>query len=316
VRLIRGLHNLRAGEFATGSAVSIGKYDGVHLGHRKVLAGLVEKARELAVPAVAVIFEPLPQEYFARLAGKPVPARLGNLRERLTDLADCGLDAVLLLKFDARFPQWPAADFIDQLLVRGLGTRYLVVGDDFRFGAGREGDFDLLTQAGAEQGFSVTATATCEADGLRVSSGRIREALAANDLDLAKRLLGRPWRVQGRVIHGDARGRQLGWPTANVRMGRECAPVRGVFAVEVSGGGLLGAPAMANLGLRPTVDGHSESLEVHIFDLPKETDLYGQILDVEFRHHLRDEVKFDSLDALKAQINRDAQVARDWFSSN
>ena len=230
MELIRGLYNLRPRHCRC--VATIGNFDGVHLGHQAVLGQLAEKAAELGLPAVVVSFEPQPQEFFARV---PVPARLTRFREKMQALRRYSVSRVVCLRFNRALADMPAQDFIQKLLVEGLAAHYLVVGDDFRFGHQRQGDFATLQAAGAKHGFQVANMHTFSVDNIRVSSTRIREALSAGDFTTAEKLLGRPYRMSGRVAHGDKRGRQLGFPTANIHLHRQAAPLQGIFAVEVFG---------------------------------------------------------------------------------
>jgi len=303
LELIRGKHNLRPEH--RGSAVTIGNFDGLHLGHRAVLGGLIEAARARALPTVVMSFEPTPREYFM---GAAAPPRLARFREKYQALTAQGIDRLFCARFDALMAALSPEDFIREYLVAGLGTRYLVIGDDFRFGRDRAGDFDTLCRAGQHYGFEVADTPTCRVDGLRVSSTAVRQALAEGDLGLATRLLGRHYGMSGRVIEGRRRGRELGFPTANLRPGRRVLPVTGVFAVLVRGVAEHPWPAVANLGVRPTVEGTEPLLEVHLFDFSG--DLYGRRITVDFVARLRDEQRFEDLDALAAQMRRDAGQAR------
>lgn len=308
MELIRGLHNLRPRHH--GCVATIGNFDGVHLGHQAVLGQLAEKAEEMALPATVITFEPQPQEYFAPGNAKP---RLTRLREKLMALRRYSVDRVLCLQFNGALATMSAAEFIDRILLQGLGVRYLVVGDDFRFGQQRAGDFAMLQQAGSEHGFQVVNMHTFDIEDQRVSSTRIREALAGGDLSMAEKLLGRPYRMSGRVAHGDKRGRTIGFPTANIHLHRKATPVEGVFAVEMFG--IEGEPVagVANVGTRPTVDGTRSLLEVHLFDFRK--DIYGCHVHVNFVHKIRDERRFDSFEALKQQILKDAEDARLFFAA-
>ncbi|WP_297526653.1 bifunctional riboflavin kinase/FAD synthetase [Thiohalobacter sp.] len=308
MRLIRGLHNIRPDD--RGCAATIGNFDGVHLGHQAVLGQVAERAGELGLPSTVITFEPQPQEYFA--AGE-APPRLTRLREKVSALRRYGVERVLVLPFGPKLAALGAADFVQRVLVDGLQVRYLVVGDDFRFGRGREGDFEFLRRAGERHGFQVVHMHTFEIDGARVSSTRVREALAAGDLAGAERLLGRPYRMQGRVAHGDKRGRTIGFPTANLFLHRRRSPLSGVFAVEMFGLEQEPVAGVANVGTRPTVDGTRALLEVHLFDFDR--DIYGRHVAVEFAHKLRDEMRFDAFEALKAQIGNDVREARDWFAA-
>ena len=322
MRLIRGLHNLR--EQDRGCVATIGNFDGVHLGHRSVFQRLLQRGRELRLPATVITFEPQPLEYFQPDAA---PARLTRLREKLSAIHADGIDRVMLLEFGPRLAAMPADVFIEQLLVQGLGVRYLLVGDDFRFGRNRGGDFALLAAAGRQHGFRVENLHTITHGEERISSTRVREALEHGDLDQARHLLGRGYAMCGRVTHGDKRGRSIGFPTANLPLHRRVSPLGGVYAVAVQdldGGRLPAArpahwrhrwghrwPAVANVGRRPTVNGQDVRLEVHLFDF--DGDLYGAHLEVEFRLKLRTEQRFASFDALKQQIQRDAAAAREFL---
>ncbi len=302
--LVRGVHNIR--DRHCGCVATIGNFDGVHAGHQAVLERLRAVGRRHQLPVVVITFEPYPAEYFQ---GEGAPARLTSLREKWRLVRDLGADRLICLHFNGRLANMSAAEFVDEILVRQLGIRHLIVGDDFRFGRGREGDFAFLRQAGDRHGFDVESTPTYELDGERVSSTRVRCALAEGRLDEAERLLRRPYAITGRVVHGDKLGRQLGYPTANLRF-RRPPPLRGIFAVEVEGveGARFG---VASLGTRPTVDGTRTLLEVYLFDYAAE--LYGQVVTVVFRRRLREERRFDSVDALAEQIGRDADAAREYF---
>lgn len=306
MELIRGAHNLRPRH--RGTVATIGNFDGLHLGHQAVLGQLAEKAAELGLPTTVISFEPLPREYFL---GDKAPPRLQRFRDKFLALRRFSVDRLLCLRFDHRLAEQEASDFVEDLLVNRLGVKYLVVGDDFRFGRKRSGDFQLLRTLGERHGFQVAHMHSFQVDGVRVSSTRIREALAAGDMGTAQKLLGRPYRLNGRVAHGDKRGRTIGFPTANLRMGPRPLAVRGVYAVEVFG--LDGDPVrgVANVGTRPTVGGLENRLEVHLFDV--DGDLYGRDLHVDLLARLREERRFESLDALKAQIARDTQQARQYF---
>lgn len=307
MELIRGFHNLQPRH--RGCVATIGNFDGVHLGHQAVLGQLAEAAGRLSLPTVVITFEPQPQEYFGATAETP---RLTRLREKLQALRRYSVDRVLCLPFNRRLADWSAREFIDKLLVEGLDVKYLVVGDDFRFGHQRQGDFALLKQAGERYGFQVVSMHSFHVDGERVSSTRVREALAQGDMRTAEKLLGRTYRMSGRVARGDRRGRELGFPTANIHLHRRATPVRGVFAVEMFG--VSGEPVagVANVGTRPTIDGTRTLLEVHLFDFA--ADIYGAYVEVVFLHKLRDEVRFASLEALKQQIALDVEAARRFFA--
>ncbi|WP_160154513.1 bifunctional riboflavin kinase/FAD synthetase [Microbulbifer sp. ALW1] len=314
--LIRGLHNLRPGH--RECVATIGSFDGVHLGHQAIISQLRARAAERKLPSVAIIFEPQPHEYFS---GEKAPARLMRFKEKVLALFDAGVDRVLCLQFNERLRSLGAEAFIQQVLVDGLGVRHLVVGDDFRFGCDRSGDYRLLQKAGADAGFTVEDTATLEIAGERVSSTRIREALQNADFALAEQLLGKPYRITGLVARGRALGRQLGAPTANVRLHRYRSPLVGVYTVTAKrtdgspmSGSCMEVAGVANVGFRPTVEGEGAKplLEVHLFDFSG--DLYGREIAVTFCHKLRDEEKFESLEILKQKIAEDIENAKAWFA--
>ncbi|MCC5885414.1 MAG: bifunctional riboflavin kinase/FAD synthetase [Gammaproteobacteria bacterium] len=307
MEIIRGMHNLR--DRHRGCVATIGNFDGVHRGHKALLAELKAKGRALGVPTTLITFEPQPREYFR---GREVPARLTRLREKLHLLEQAGVDRVLCLPFNEKLAAMSAAAIIDDLLVGALGVRDLMVGDDFRFGHNREGDFALLKAAGARHGFAVDQLDTLALAEQRVSSTRVREALSAGDLELAEELLGHRYFIAGRVVYGRQLGRQLGIPTANVPLKRYRAALEGVFAVEVSGLGPV-RQGVANIGIRPTVDGREPLLEVHLFDFSG--DIYGRLITTTFRHKIREEWKFESIDALKTRIDVDIGLSREFFAS-
>lgn len=292
-----------------GCVATIGNFDGVHLGHRAVIAQLRQRSAELGLRSMVVVFEPQPQEYFR---GEEAPARLAPLRDKLALLSELGVDYLLCLRFNQSLARTSADDFIRELLVDELDVRHLVVGDDFRFGRGRAGDFPTLVEAGKRYGFSVEEADTYQVDGARVSSTRIRDTLRAGDFEQAGRLLGRPFRIAGRVIHGDKRGRQWGFPTANIAMGRRRLPFTGIYAVEVFGIGEQPRKAVASIGVRPTVPGPTRAL-LEVFLLDFEGDLYGKRLEVGFLEKIRDEERFDNFDALRAQMALDVERAEDLF---
>ncbi|MFL1482968.1 bifunctional riboflavin kinase/FAD synthetase [Marinobacter sp. LN3S78] len=316
MRLIRGLTNLKLlsrredSVLSQGCVATVGNFDGVHLGHQTILEQVKEKADQLGVPSVVMVFEPQPREFFQ---GDEAPPRLTGWRQKFETLLASGVDIVLCLKFDETFRSYSAMGFIDDVLIDGLKVRHLVVGDDFRFGCDRAGDFRLLQQVGGEAGYTVENTRTVTVEGDRVSSTRIRNALLDNRLELAGQLLGRPYAITGRVVYGRQLGRTIGAPTANILLGR-MAPLQGVYVVAVALPDGRQLDGVANIGLRPTVDGRQPSLEVHIFDFAGT--LYGQRIDVSFRHPLRDEIKFDSIDELKDQIARDLEDARAWIADH
>ena len=305
MELIRGIHNLRAEH--VGCVLTIGNFDGVHRGHQAVLSRLQEQAVQLGLPSCVMVFEPQPLEFFAR---EKAPARLSRLRDKYEAIAALNIDRLLCVKFDHAFAELTAAEFIEQILVRKLAVRFLVIGDDFRFGLQRRGDFALLVEAGRQYGFQVLSTDTLLHDQQRVSSTLLREALREGRLEDVTQMLGHPYTITGRVAHGAKLGRTIGFPTANIHLKRLVVPVQGVYAVQV-----LIADAIhfgvANIGFRPTVNGTRSQLEVHIFDF--KGDLYGKQLQIQVCHKLRDEQKFPSFSALQTQITMDARQARQWF---
>jgi riboflavin kinase / FMN adenylyltransferase len=306
MELIRGIHNIRARHH--GCVLTIGNFDGVHRGHLVLLEQLKREGRRLGLPVMTMIFEPQPLELFA---ADKAPARLTRLRDKARYLAEAGVDYLLCIKFDSRFAANTAQAFVAQLLVEKLGVKFLTVGDDFRFGAGRQGDFQLLQQAGAEFGFDVIGTDSFCDGGLRISSTVIRQALYDDDLALAEALLGHPYSISGRVVHGDELGRTIGFPTANLPLKRLVAPVKGVYAVDVYGLDPKSLPGVANIGTRPTIAGIRQQLEVYLLDVTM--DLYGRHIDVVLRAKLRNEQRFASLDVLKQQIANDVVAARTFF---
>jgi len=288
---------------------TIGNFDGVHIGHHAVLNQLKKKAIELCLPTTVITFEPQPQEYFSP---DDVPPRLTRLREKILAVREHAIDRMLCVRFNRAFANLSADEFIRQVLVDGLAIKYLVVGDDFRFGKQRVGNFNLLLDAGRQFGFEVERTATYYQDDLRVSSTRIRNALSEGGLECAKKLLDRHYGMCGRVAHGDKRGRTIGFPTANIYLHRQETPLKGVFAVKMEGLGETAITGIANIGSRPTVDGTRTLLEVHLFDFDR--DIYGAYVNVTFLKKIRDEKRFESFDDLKEQIQRDVQVAKQFHA--
>jgi riboflavin kinase/FMN adenylyltransferase len=307
MELVRGLHNISRRH--RGCVLTVGNYDGVHLGHQKMIGALKTRAVELRSAATVLVFEPSSKEF---IDPEGAPPRLTRWREKFLALAAQGVDRLVTLRFDEYMRAMTPECFVDELIVAALGTRHIVVGNDFRYGCNAGGTIDSLRAAGAARGFGVEQIAPFVVDGVRVSSTAIRERLAESDFAGAKRLLGRPYRMLGRVVHGRELGRTLGFPTANVRIMRRKPPVQGVMAVRVFGIEANAMTAVASLGTRPTVDGTDMLLEVHVFDFAGE--LYGREIEVEFVAKLRDEVKFDSLDALTVQMKVDAAQARDLLS--
>lgn len=307
LQLIRGLHNLRQQQHQK-CVLTIGKFDGVHLGHQAVIVNLVEKAKELGLASTVMIFEPQPEEVFAPLYA---PARLSRFRDKYQHFKALGIDRLVCVRFNPAFAGMSPESFIQDLLVEKLGVKFLVVGDDFRFGFQRRGNFEMLQEAGLHSGFNVVSTQSFKLANCRISSTEIRQALANSDFELAKEMLGRDFTIAGRVNHGDKKGRTIGFPTANVLLKRCKSPINGVFAVEV----IIGKQrykGVANIGNRPTVSGTRSQLEVHLFDFKQ--DLYGTFIEVAIKQKLRDEKKFDNFEELHQQIKRDAQAARDIFN--
>lgn len=292
--------------------LTIGNFDGVHRGHQALLAHVTARARAGGRPSAVMTFEPHPREFFAH---ERRPTRLTSLREKLELFQAAGVDRVYVCRFNARFAALGAQAFIDELLVRGLAVEHVIIGDDFRFGRGREGDFERLRAAGELYGFSVATLGTVVMDGERASSSAVREALEQDDLARAERLLGRPYAISGRVEHGLKLGRELGFPTANIQLKKRALPLAGVFAVTVTGGGLSDAPGAASVGVRPTLaDGLRPTCEVHVLD--RSIDLYGRHVSVRFCHKLRDEARYDGLDALRDAIAKDVADTRHWFAEH
>ena len=297
------------------SAVSIGNFDGVHRGHQAMLALLVHEARQRRLSACALTFEPHPRDYFAAARGRPelAPARVASLRDKLDGLAQCGVDRVVVLRFDAALASLEAEDFVRRVLVEALQTRYVLVGDDFRFGARRAGDYEMLDALGTYLGFEVARMNAYEVHAQRVSSSAVRSALAAGDMRLAASLLDRPYSVSGHVQHGAKLGRELGFPTLNLRFGHAHPAAQGIFAARVHG--LAAAPlqAVVSFGRRPSVDDSGRVLlEAYVLDWSG--DAYGKLVRVELLHKLRDEARYEGLQALTAAIAADVRHARDWFA--
>jgi riboflavin kinase/FMN adenylyltransferase len=322
MKIFRGYHHPR---LAAQCALTIGNFDGVHRGHQAMLALLKNEAQHRGVPSCVMSFEPHPRDYFAAVARKPelAPARIATLRDKLTELARCGIDQCVVLPFNARLASQPAEDFIGDVLVRGLGVRYALVGDDFRFGAKRTGDYAMLDAAGERLGFDVARMNSYEVSNTRVSSSAVREALAQGRMDRVAALLGRPYSISGHVVHGRKLGRELGFRTLNLRFSHWKPAASGIFAVQVFGLGPAPLPGVANLGIRPSLDpddvnGGRVLLETHCLDWPAALgteEAYGKIIRVELLHKLHDELKYDGLDSLKAGISRDCDDARAFFAA-
>jgi riboflavin kinase/FMN adenylyltransferase len=322
MQILRGFHHP---QIAEACAVTIGNFDGVHRGHQAMLALLNSEARHRGVPSCVMTFEPHPRDFFAAVHRKPelAPARVATLRDKLTELAKCGVDQCVILKFDARLAGLAPEAFVSDVLVGGLGAKYVLVGDDFRFGARRAGDYAMLDSAGGRYGFDVARMNSYEVHGLRVSSSAVREALVRGDMAGTAALLGRPYSISGHVVHGRKLGRELGFKTLNLRFAHWKPAASGIFAVLVHG--LDGGPleGVANLGIRPSLDpddinGGRVLLETHCLDWPAslgEEGAYGKIIQVELLHKLHDELRYDGLDALKAGIARDCEAARAFFAA-
>jgi riboflavin kinase/FMN adenylyltransferase len=309
MQLIRGLVHLRP--FVDGCVLTIGNFDGLHLGHRAVIKKLVARGEALGLPVVIMIFEPQPLEYFLK---DNEPARLSALRDKVIQFSGLPVDYLLIARFNRQFANVDAEQFIDDILIKKLNIKHLVIGDDFHFGKARRGNFAMLKDKGRLHGFTVDDTGSYLVEGFRVSSTLIRDALAEGDLVQAERLLGHSYSICGRVAHGDKRGRTLGFPTANIRLFRKNTPVNGVFAVTMTGIDGQEFRGIANVGTRPTVDGSSKVvLETHLFDFNQE--IYGRYVEVHFKHKIRDEVRFQSVDQLSSQIALDVLEAKRFFAA-
>jgi riboflavin kinase / FMN adenylyltransferase len=328
MQVFRGFHHPG---IAPACALTIGNFDGVHRGHQAMLALLSSEARHRGLPSCVMTFEPHPRDYFAARQGQPglAPARIATLRDKLGELARCGIDQTVVLRFDAAFAAQPPQAFVDDVLVRGLGTRYVLVGDDFRFGARRAGDYAMLDAAGTAAGFDVARMNSYEVGGLRVSSSAVREALAAGDMTRTATLLGRPYSISGHVVHGQKLGRNLGasradahdgFRTLNLRFGHARPAALGIYAVRVHGLGAAPLDGVASLGLRPTVDDSGRVLlETYVFEWPASLGAeggYGKLVRVELLHKLRDEARYDGLPALTAAIAQDVADARGWLAAH
>jgi riboflavin kinase / FMN adenylyltransferase len=309
MQLLRGVNHRKP--MFSEAAVTIGNFDGFHRGHQAVVSRLLAAADELRTQSVLITFEPLPLEFFAP---ERAPGRLQRLRDRIDFLRTTGLGAVWLMRFGARLANVPASDFVEDVLHRTLGARHILVGDDFRFGKGRGGDYSLLERMGRDLGFTVESTPTLSDGEGRISSTRVRAAAQAGDFDRVESLLGRRYGICGRVSHGDKRGRLLGFPTANVRLGAQPMALRGVFAGWLFTRDGRTFPSVTNIGWRPTVAGTEQRLEAHVLDASP--DLYGTLVRFEPLASIRGEQRFESLDALTAQIARDVDAARALFANH
>jgi riboflavin kinase/FMN adenylyltransferase len=319
MQVFRGFHHPG---IARACALTIGNFDGVHRGHQAMLALLHNEATHRGLPSCVLTFEPHPRDHFARLAGRPelAPARVAALRDKLSELQRCNVDQVVVLRFDQRLASLSPQAFIDNVLVQGLGARYVLVGDDFRFGAKRAGDYAMLDAAGDRQGFDVARMMSYEVHGLRVSSSAVRQALSDGDMAAAATLLGRAYSISGHVVHGRKLGRELGFRTLNLRFPHPKPAAMGIYVVRVMGLTPQPLPGVASLGVRPTVeDAGRVLLEVHCLEWPAPLGPdsgYGACVRVELLHKLHDERRYDSLEALREGIARDEADAREWFAQH
>lgn len=310
MRLISGIPHLQV--FNSGCVLTIGNFDGVHLGHKAVIKTLADRGKLLGLPVVIMLFEPQPLEYFL---GADAPPRLTRLREKVIQLAKLPVDDLVIVRFNKQLADYDAGQFIDEVLVKRLNVKHLVIGDDFRFGKARQGDFAMLMEKGKTRGFKVEDTGSLQLDGLRVSSTLIRNALAEGDLKAAEAMLGYPYSVCGRIVHGNKRGRTIGYPTANIKIARKNMPVSGVFAVTMRGIDEREIKGIANVGVRPTVDGSNKVvLETFLFDFDR--DIYGHKVTVDFMQKIRAERRFQAVDELKAQIVGDVAEAKKFFATH
>lgn len=311
MKVFRGLPNAASG---APCALTIGNFDGVHRGHQALLAQVREAADRLGVDAAVMTFEPHPREFFALIAGdlSRAPTRIASLRDKLESLEKAGIDRVIVEHFNAHFAEISPRDFVERVLVRGLHVKWLMVGNDFCYGARRAGNLETLIAAGKHFGFEVNLMPTVTNDGERISSSAVRAALASADFAQAARLLGHPYMISGHVIHGKKLGRTIGFPTLNLRVAHKRPALLGIFVVQVHGLASQPLPAVASIGVRPTVEDNGRVLlETHVFDYVQSC--YGKLIRVEFLHKLRDEEKYADLPTLTEAINRDAKQARDWF---
>jgi riboflavin kinase/FMN adenylyltransferase len=307
MRLIRGFSNLPI--FPNGCVLTIGNFDGVHLGHQAVIENLARRGRELNLPTTVMLFEPQPLEYFLV---DNAPSRLMRLREKILALNALPVDNVIIVRFDRTLANLEPEQFIDDILISKLNVKHLVIGDDFHFGKARRGNFNLLKEQGAQRGFSIEKSTSFRLNDVRISSTKIRDALNADDLAQARKFLGSDYSICGRVAQGDKLGRTLGFPTANIKMLRRNTPIRGVFAVTMTGVDNRLIQGVANVGIRPTVEGsHKVILETHLFDFNQ--DIYGHYVSVQFKQKLRHEMRFNSLEQLQAQIQLDVEAAKVFF---
>lgn len=309
MKLIRGLNNLR--HQIKSSVVTIGNFDGMHLGHQALIRELVKKSQSVNVPSVVITFEPQPNEFFSQQS--PV-SRLNRFREKWTSIKKFGVDYVLCIRFNKKFAAISAEDFVEKILVERLGIKAIIIGDDFRFGAKRKGDFNLLQKMGEQYNFETIKMSSFLLQEKRVSSTEVRNALAKSDFKLTHQLLGRPYELIGKVAHGEKRGRGMGYPTANINLHRKQVPITGIFAVRIKGINHQIYYGVAYIGIRSVFNGTRVILEVHIFDFDQT--IYGRNLQIEFLKKIRDDAHFDSVDALIAQIEKDAEAAKQFIQSH
>lgn len=302
MKIIRGLINLTP---ISGCALTIGNFDGVHLGHQAIIKKVVDRAKTLGVPSMVISFSPTPQQFFGK-----AQARLSSFRQKHQKLEALGVDIHLIIRFNEQLAKQGAVDFVNTLLVEKLSTQYCLIGDDFRFGAGRLGDFDLLTSLGKQHGFSVENTQSIELKGMRISSSNIRQCLSQGLFNEAEAMLGNPFAIEGKIISGQQLGRTINFPTINVAIKRRISPVLGVFAVRVQIADTW-HQGVCNVGSRPTVNGKGVLAEAFIFNFDQE--VYGQYAKIVLVHKIRSEQKFDSFDALRAQIQQDVDAAKEFF---
>lgn len=311
MKVFRGLPNAAS---RAPCALAIGNFDGVHRGHQALLARVCEAGARLQLDAAVMTFEPHPREFFARISGDPgrAPSRIANLRDKLQALAAAGIERVIVEHFNAHFASMTPQDFVENVLVQGLHVKWLIVGEDFCYGAKRAGNLATLVESGRKYGFEVETLGTITNDGARISSSAVRAALAAGDFDHANQLLGQPYAISGRVVHGKKLGRSLGFPTLNLRVTHKHPVLSGIFIVQVHGLAATPLPGVASLGLRPTVDDSGRVLlETHLFDYDQQC--YGKLVRVEFLKKLRDEEKYVDLPTLTDAIANDAEQARAYF---
>lgn len=314
MKVFRGLPNAAS---RAPCALAIGNFDGVHLGHQTLLARLRDAATRLGIEAAVMTFEPHPRAFFAQMMGdlSKAPTRIANLRDNMGSLEAAGVDRVIVEHFNAHFAALSPQDFIEKVLVDGLHVKWLMVGEDFRFGAKRAGDIATLTEAGLRHGFTVETLPSVQNKGVRISSSAVRLALANGDFDEAEALLGHPYRISGHVVHGQKLGRTIGFPTLNLRIAHHRPALNGIFIVQVHGLADHPLPAVASLGVRPTVDDSGRVLlETHVFDYSGHA--YGKVVQIEFLKKLRDEEKYIDLPTLTAAINKDAEQARAYFADS